>query len=170
MASEITGSSTVVNRLHRLTSKKTSKTKLSTLCEGNPLIAGGFRSQRVNNAESVSMAWRHFICLWHWTELPKWCYISLANREICWNDQIFVFVCMCEIYFNGSFFVFLCWIENITFPNICTVICLRKMSTIFSMKLYWVSTFEVPQDWIRIKKSITAWRKYALIHSQLVAC
>ena len=29
------------------------------LCEGNPPITGGFRSQRASNAENVSIWWRH---------------------------------------------------------------------------------------------------------------
>ena len=30
------------------------------LCEVNPLVTGGFPSQRVRNAVSVSMSWRHY--------------------------------------------------------------------------------------------------------------
>ena len=32
---------------------------LLTLCEGNPLVTGGFPSQRASNVESVSMSWSH---------------------------------------------------------------------------------------------------------------
>ena len=60
------------NYLFTLTSKKTSKSALPALCEGNPpdtggfppqrasnAVSGGFPSQRDSNAESLSIAWRH---------------------------------------------------------------------------------------------------------------
>ena len=39
--------------------KKTSKPALPAHCEGNPPVAGGFPSQKVGNAESISIVWRH---------------------------------------------------------------------------------------------------------------
>ena len=47
------------NRLFRHWSKKTSKTRVTGLCEGNPPVTGGFPSQRVSHAENVSIWWRH---------------------------------------------------------------------------------------------------------------
>ena len=50
----------------KLTSNKTSKATVLVLCEGNPLVTGGFRTQRASDAESVSMSWRHhemFVCI-----------------------------------------------------------------------------------------------------------
>ena len=46
------------SRLFKPTSKK-SKPALLTLCEGNPPVTGGFRSQRASNAETVFIWWRH---------------------------------------------------------------------------------------------------------------
>ena len=43
-----------------LTSKKTPKPTVLALCEGIPLVTGGFPSQRASNAESVCMSWRHY--------------------------------------------------------------------------------------------------------------
>ena len=47
------------NRLFRRTWKKTSTLGVTGLCEGNPPVTGGFPSQRANNAENVSIWWRH---------------------------------------------------------------------------------------------------------------
>ena len=40
-------------------SKKTSKSALRALYEGNPPVIGGFPSQRVGNTEIISIAGRH---------------------------------------------------------------------------------------------------------------
>ena len=47
------------SRLFRCRSKKTSKLRVTGLCEGNPLVTGGFPSQMTSNAEHVSIWWRH---------------------------------------------------------------------------------------------------------------
>ena len=49
----------LLNRLFLRRSKKTSKFRVTGLCEGNPPVTGGYPSQRTNNAESVSIWWRH---------------------------------------------------------------------------------------------------------------
>ena len=43
----------------RRRSKKTSKLRVTGLCEGNSQMAGEFPVQRASNAENVSMWWRH---------------------------------------------------------------------------------------------------------------
>ena len=48
-----------LDRLFRDISKKTLKTRVTGLCWGNPLVTGGFPSQMANNAENVSIWWRH---------------------------------------------------------------------------------------------------------------
>ena len=48
------------NTMFRQTIKYHSSALL-TPCEVNPLMTGGFRSQRVSNAESCSMTWRHHV-------------------------------------------------------------------------------------------------------------
>ena len=40
-------------------SKKPPKFRVTGLCEGNQPVTGGFPSQRANNAENVSIWWRH---------------------------------------------------------------------------------------------------------------
>ena len=48
-----------LNRLFRRRSKKTSKLRVTDLCEGNSPVTGEFPAQRASNAENVSMWWRH---------------------------------------------------------------------------------------------------------------
>ena len=42
-------------------SKKTSKLRITGFSEGNPLVTGGFPSQRASNAEDVFIWWRHHV-------------------------------------------------------------------------------------------------------------
>ena len=51
----------LLNRLCKRKSKKTSKLRVTGLCEGNPPVNGGFLSQRASNAENVSISWRHHV-------------------------------------------------------------------------------------------------------------
>ena len=46
----------------RCRSKKTSKLRVTGLCEGNP-VTGGFPSQRTSYAENASIWWRHHVTL-----------------------------------------------------------------------------------------------------------
>ena len=49
--------------LFRRLSKKTSKLRVTGLCEGNSPVTGEFRSQRASNAENASIWWRHHVAL-----------------------------------------------------------------------------------------------------------
>ena len=49
----------LLNRWFRHRSKKTSKLRVTGLCEGNTPVTGEFPSQRASNAENVSIWWRH---------------------------------------------------------------------------------------------------------------
>ena len=49
----------LLNRLFRRGSKKTSKLRVTGLCEGNSPVTGEFPAQRPSNAENVSIWWRH---------------------------------------------------------------------------------------------------------------
>ena len=51
----------LLNRLFRRRSKKTSKFRVTDLCEGNSSVTGEFPSQRASNAENVSIWWRHHV-------------------------------------------------------------------------------------------------------------
>ena len=53
------------NRLSRRISRKTSKLRVTGLCEGNQPVTNGFPSQKASNAENVSIWWRHHVYLMH---------------------------------------------------------------------------------------------------------
>ena len=54
-----TASLMIVYRLFIRRSRKTSKLRVTGLCEGNSPMTGGFLAQMVNNTENVSIWWRH---------------------------------------------------------------------------------------------------------------
>ena len=49
----------LLNRLFWRRSKKTSKLRVTGICEGNSPVTGEFPAQRASNAEDVSIWWRH---------------------------------------------------------------------------------------------------------------
>ena len=49
----------LLNRLSRHISKKTSKLRVTGLCEGNSPVTGEFPAQRDSNTDNVSIWWRH---------------------------------------------------------------------------------------------------------------
>ena len=67
----------LLSRLFRRRSKKTSKLRVTGLCEGNSPVTGEFPSQRASNADDVFIWWRHhdgdrcwlskaFHSVWNW--------------------------------------------------------------------------------------------------------
>ena len=50
----------LLNRLFRRRSKKTSKLRVTGLCEGNSPVPGGFSTQRASDTEKVSIGWHHY--------------------------------------------------------------------------------------------------------------
>ena len=85
--------------LFRRRSKKTSKLRVTGLCEGNPPVTGGFPSQRASNAENASIWWRHHEhtrlsprhntsmasdnLMYYFLAMPVW-YITLTNISQWW--------------------------------------------------------------------------------------
>ena len=59
MASEITGVSIAQSFDQAQIKGKKPKLRVIGLCEGNPLVTGGFPSQRASDAENASICWRH---------------------------------------------------------------------------------------------------------------
>ena len=51
----------LLNRLFRPRSEKTSKLRVTGLCEGNSPVTGEFPTQRASNAENVSLWWCHHV-------------------------------------------------------------------------------------------------------------
>ena len=53
----------LLNHLFRRRSGKTSKLRVTGLCEGNSSVTGEFPAKRASNAENVSIWWRHHMVL-----------------------------------------------------------------------------------------------------------
>ena len=51
----------MINRLFKRRSKKTSKLRVTGLCAGNSPVTGEFPAQMASNAENVSIWWRHHV-------------------------------------------------------------------------------------------------------------
>ena len=60
----------LLNRLFRPRSKKTSKLRVTGLCEGNSPVTGEFPAQRASKAENVSIWWRRH-SYWSITACPE---------------------------------------------------------------------------------------------------
>ena len=92
MASQITSLTMVYLTVYsRRRSKKTSKLRVTGLCEGNSPVTGEFPAQRASNAENVSILWRHHAnqkrhpivprCLMHCFSPPG--FSKLATNDYC---------------------------------------------------------------------------------------
>ena len=89
-------------------SKKTSKLRVTGLCEGNSPVAGEFPAQRASKAENVSIWWRHHAqrycksilgwypcisnipnnwpCAGWWGLLSSWAAVTPVKYECDWNN------------------------------------------------------------------------------------
>ena len=63
MASQITSVTCLLNRLFMRISKKTSKLRVTGVCEGNSPMTEDFPAQMASNAENVTIWWRHHVIL-----------------------------------------------------------------------------------------------------------
>ena len=110
----------LLNRLFRRISKKTSKLRLTGLCEVNSSVAGEFLSHRSSNAENISIWWRHHAkhSTKQWTMMTP---VIVRRAGLLWSQQDFewrwsvpLFKCLTVLEF--SFILFdLCLL--ITFVN-----------------------------------------------------
>ena len=91
----------LLKRLFRHRSKKTSKLRVTGLCEGNSPVTGEFPAQRASNAENVSIWWRH-----HITKLSnrKYFWWHFKTRLQCWNDSMEAF-CLIDIFTRCMTFI-----------------------------------------------------------------
>ena len=95
----------LLNRLFGGRSKKTSKLRVTGLCEGNLLVTGEFPAQMASTAETVSIWWRHHVLskgatssLHLFLNWPmQWSIITLSllfslnkNRSIMWFINLFI--------------------------------------------------------------------------------
>ena len=99
MASQITSLTIVYSTVYsRHRSKKTSKLRVTGLCEENSPLTGEFPAQRASNAENVSIWWCNqsyptfrqqnpFICLFSWTS--GWQPATFIKRSLfTWNHKV----------------------------------------------------------------------------------
>ena len=68
----------LLNRLFRHRWKKTSKLRVTGLCEGNSPVTGEFPTQMASNSEHVSIWWRHHVIL-----------IFMLKVHIKWIHKLF---------------------------------------------------------------------------------
>ena len=98
------------NGLFRLRSEKTSKLRVTGLCEGNSPMTGEFPAQRVSNAEKVSIWWRHHLHLpaqlvWH----VGICLYKLRTRiGYTLNNKN---TSLCEYKLNQNSTIFMQWMN-----------------------------------------------------------
>ena len=71
----------LLNRLFRRRSKKTSKLRVTGLCEGNSPVTGEFL--RASNAQNVSIWWHHHVLEWFSTICK--CFYVRSYHKICRN-------------------------------------------------------------------------------------
>ena len=120
----------LLNRLFGRRSKKTSKLRVTGLCEGNSPVTGEFPAQRASNAENVSVWWRHhgFLprcgslrglrCLPHWFVLHVGVWGALLTTDIRWSSSAFFSLFSSSWHF-GLFRLYIC---------LCIQLCLRFWS------------------------------------------
>ena len=101
------------NRLFRRRSKRTSKLRVTGLCERNSPVTGEFPAQRASNAENVFSWWRHYddITCWsprstiHAPSCPTLCDCQQWNL---WSGD--------SIKFSTGYLILLWWGIHSTIP------------------------------------------------------
>ena len=93
------------NRLFRRISKKTSKLRVTGLCEMNSPVTGEFLAQRASNAENVSIWRRHYgVVVSHKTSIcfPSWKPFWLVSTTITfqWLTSCIQVVCREQIVYR----------------------------------------------------------------------
>ena len=75
----------LLNCLFRRKSKKTSKLRVTGLCEGNSPLTGEFPAQMASNAENVPIWWRHHAQ--HWLCWPNR-FLSSIRNEFSYHQNL----------------------------------------------------------------------------------
>ena len=77
----------LLNHLFKRRSKKTSKLRITGLCEGNSLVTGEFPTQRASNMENVSIWWCHPVVLTSSSPILTHCGIVMPYDYVAWWYQ-----------------------------------------------------------------------------------
>ena len=94
----------LLNRLFRRRSKKTSKLRVTGLCEGNSPVTGEFPTQRASNAENGSIWWRH-----HATLVALLDPTFDLNIKVTDNQKIYVYMVETCLVHKLVYVIF-CWV------------------------------------------------------------
>ena len=94
----------LLNRLFGRRSKNTSKLRVTGLCEGNSPVTGEFPSQRVSNAENVSIWWRHHV-------ITSWANCATVFRRMSFDPEIKFQYCRVQSTGNSN------WYSDYTTPT-----------------------------------------------------
>ena len=78
----------LLKRLFGRRSMKTSKLRITGLCEGNSPVTGEFPAQRISNAENVSIWWRHHDIRSH---TPMLVVVNQVRSAISW-PLVFIWI------------------------------------------------------------------------------
>ena len=82
----------LLNRLFKRRSKKTSKLRVTVLCEGNPSVTGEFPAEMARSAENVSIWWRHHGLVLGLLQTRWWRYWVVCNhRPVIQSVEIFMY-------------------------------------------------------------------------------
>ena len=103
----------LLNRRFRRRSKKTTKLRVTGLCEGNSPVTGEFPAQRASNAENVAIWWRHHILQRSWNggnTIPLCHTLQSSHECVCcihffiswWRHQMETFSALLALYAGNS--------------------------------------------------------------------
>ena len=132
MASQIT-SPAIVYSSNYSGAKKTSKPRITGLCEGNSPVTGEFPPQGDSNAENVSIWWRHHV------SCNVLSYFTIAVFEcMCACDLCILFMLPLEIHEANV----ICWPVNLI-----NLIASHLISISISISSYLISYYLPPAKW-----------------------
>ena len=105
----------LLNRFIKRKSKKTSKLRVTGLCERNPPVTSAFPSQRANNAENVSIWRRHHEMRLFCVDIPVelWDEMTLLYLGLCGFSFSNSKAKTCDIYILINFSPLLCYSLNL---------------------------------------------------------
>ena len=114
----------LLNRLFRCRSKKTSKLRVTGLCEGNPPVTGEFPSQKASNADNVSIWWRHHVFSWILPEWPSFRDVFHQRNHTRLGTRSGISVSMQSGHYGSLFLYIAC-------QELCTTSIIIRYSLIF---------------------------------------
>ena len=140
----------LLNHLFRRRSKKTSKLRITGLCEGTSPVTGKFPAQRASNAEYVSIWWRHHVIL-----LGD---IASAGTLTHWGRV--THICLSKLAIIGSDYGLAPGRRQTIIWTNYGILLIGPLGTNFSEILVGIQTFSFKK--MHLKMSSTKWRPFCL--------